>query len=108
MGWPKPSRLELENTNRLEGEFHYHFNYAVPFLRGGLSEVRVIQGNSIGSWVLVERQLKVIGAVERIQRVIQEVNALNPELQVLRFADLEVLEQRHIPAEVAGTVHDRK
>src|SRR5579859_5583052 len=85
-------RCSLSFPGRSEHELDRELNHSVALLLGDRSEVRRIQlsGGSIESEIQV-------GVVERPQRMVEEVVTRDSELQFLRFADLEILEQSEVP-----------
>ena len=83
MGWPEPSHSSSKHNVVLEDEPDNKLNHASALLFGGLAEVRIALSHLSRLGVLLElqRQVGVVG--KRPQRMVQEVVALNAELQVL-------------------------
>jgi len=104
MGWPKPSHGSLKRTVVLESEPDDKLNHASALLFSGLAEVRIGLSELSRRRILLElqRQIGVVG--ERPHRVVQEVVALNAELQIFRFRHSEILEQSEVRVKVRGSV----
>ena len=103
MGWPKPSHVSSQ-TCGLEEELHSKFHYPAALFDGGLAKVLVGLRKRSSARILNEIESQVPGIREGIQRVVEEVVSIDPELQALGFADLEVLKDRHVPVKVRWTV----
>src|SRR5258708_7035263 len=84
---------------RSEVKLDRGLDYAVALLLSDGAEQRCV--DLAGGRIETESQ---IASVERPQRVIQEVVAVEPNLQLLRFFDLEVLEQTQIHVEEARPI----
>jgi hypothetical protein len=91
----------------LEDEPDDELNHASALLFGGFAEVR-IGLSDFSRCVLLELQRQVVVVGERPQRVVQEVVALNAELQILRFRHSEILEHSQVGVKVRGSVCDRQ
>ena len=87
MGWQKPSHLSDANLRSLEVELHGQFEYASAILDGCLPEVGIGLCNRSRGRILLELQGQVARVGERIQRMIQEIIGLNPELNLFRLRD---------------------
>ena len=107
MGWPEPSHSRFKQVFVLEDEPDDELNHASALLFGGFAEVR-IGLSDFSRCVLLELQRQVVVVGERPQRVVQEVVALNAELQILRFRHSEILEDSQVGVKVRGSVCDRQ
>ena len=91
----------------LEVELHGKFDNAIALFFGRYAEVGIGLSELLRDRVLNEVQVQV-AAVERVQRMVQPVIHFNPELKFLRFRDVEVFEQSHVPVEEGWSVGHRK
>ena len=96
-----PSKLEV----KLRSELHN----TGALLLGRVTEVAIRLRDCLRNRILREHQVQVAAAAgERIQRVIEEVVRLCPELQLHPFPDGEVLEHRKVRIEECRSVRRRK
>src|SRR5712664_3863610 len=108
MGWPKPSHFLLETfLFRLEEELRGKFKDTSPLLLGHFAKVRIGLSQLLRYRVLHEVEVEV-AAVKRVQRMVQEVIGLHPELESLRFRDGKVLKHRQVGVEVFRSVSHRE
>src|SRR5258708_3210167 len=103
MGWPKPSHFSLKCWFCLEGELHGKLHDASSLLLGHFAEVRIGLSNLLSRRILNEIEIQV-AAIERPQRMVQEVVGLNPELQFLGLRDGKVLEHPQVGIEVLRSI----
>ena len=92
----------------LEEELHNKFDNAIAILFGRITEVGIDLSDLLRDRILLELQGQVASAGEGIQRMIQPVIGINPELKFLRFRNVEVLKYCHIPIEVRWSVSHRQ
>ena len=87
--------FKFEVSVVLEDEPDNKLNHASALLFGGFAEL-VIGLSDVSRSILLELKRQVVVVGERPQRVVEEVIALNAELQILRFRHSEVLEQSQV------------
>src|SRR5450432_4510546 len=100
---PRPGGVAATVSRPLEVELDRKLDDAMALLLGYRSEQRRV--DLAGSPIETKIQ---VAAVERPQRVIQEVGSIEPDLQLLRFLELEVLEESQIGVEEGRSVNRGK
>src|SRR3984893_11008663 len=107
MGWPKPSHLSGAIYG-LKEELHGQLDYSSAVFDRRLAEVCIGLCNRSSRRILFELESQVAAVGERIQRMVQEVIGLNPELHLFRLRNGEVLEQRQVGVEIPRSVGHRE
>src|SRR5947209_2087829 len=100
--------FKFEVSVVLEDKPDNKLNHASALFFGGFAEVRIALSHlpRLGVLLELQRQIGVVG--ERPQRVVQEVVALNAELQILRFRHSEILEDSQVGIKVRRSVCHRQ
>src|SRR5271165_4899004 len=96
----------LKVVSSLEVVLHSHLDDAMPLFLRRVAEGRIALSESTRI-ILLEGEAEIV-SVKRPQRMVHKVVEVEPELQLLALGDGEVLEQRHIPIEIARAVDGRQ